>query len=200
MKETILYSVDDAKVYPITDPGDDATAPTYGAPIDVPAFQTIGLDPEFVEATLKGDGRTVDQRAVLDRLSSSLEYGKIDLEVLPVIAGGTTTTGTAVGDTDHNRYVRKADDQVPEFGLAARISEVDNPGAHAMLALFRCKINGGTLFSAEQDDYGTPSFELNAIGLPDDGSMFAIDLDGSPATASLPTTGAAFLALRTALA
>lgn len=199
MKETILYNVDDAKVYPITAIGDGSTAPTYGSPVDVPAFQTIGLDPEFVEAALKGDGKTVDQRSVLDRLSSSIEYGKIDLEVLPVIAGGTVTTGTGVGDTDHSRYVRKAGDKMPEFGLAARISEVDNPGAHAIIAIFRCKVNGGTLFSAEQDDYGTPSFDVNAIGLPDDGSMFAIDLDGSPTTASLPTTGAAFLALRTAL-
>lgn len=196
MQETILYNVDDAKVYPITAPGDETTAPTYGTPVDVPAFQTIGLDPEFVEASLKGDGRTIDQRSTLDRLTSSVEYGKIDLEVLPVIAGGTTTTGTIA--TDNSRYVRKAGDAIPEFGLCARISEVDNPGASAMLALFRCKISGGTLFSAQQDEYGTPSFDVNAIGLPDDGAMFAIDLNGSGAV--MPADGTAFLAMRNAVA
>lgn len=198
MKETILYNVDDAKVFPITAPGDESTAPTYGEPVDVPAFQTIGLDPEFVEASLKGDGKTVDQRSTLDRLTSSVEYGKIDLDVLPAIAGGTTTTGVTTDPTDQNRYVRKAGDAIPEFGLCARISEVDNPGASAMLALFRCKISGGTLFSAQQDEYGTPSFDVNAIGLPDDGAMFAIDLAGSGAV--MPATGTDFLAMRTALA
>lgn len=198
MKETILYNVDDCKVFPITAIGDGSTAPTYDTPLDVPAFQTIGLDPEFVEAELKGDGKTVDRRASLDSLSASVEYGKIAIEVLPAIAGGTTSTGTT--ETDHSRYVRKDSDQVPEFGLCALISEVDNPGAQAMLALFRCRINGGTLFAAEQDEYGTPSFDLGAIGLPDDGSMFAIDLDQTPATAGIPATGADFLALRTAVA
>lgn len=194
MKETILYNVDDCKVFPLTDPGDESTAPTYGSPVDVPAFQTIGLDPEFVEASLKGDGKIVDRRSTLESLSSTVEYGKIDVEVLPVIAGGTTSTGAT--DTDHSRYVRRDGDAIPEFGLCALISEVDNPGAQAMLALFRCRVSGGTLFSGETDDYGTPSFDLGAIGLSDDGSMFAVDLDETPASAGIPATGADFLALR----
>lgn len=197
MKETILYNVDDCKVYPIEAIGDESTAPTYGTPVDVPAFQSIGLDPTFVEAVLKGDGRTVDQRSTLDRLGATVEYGKIDLEVLPVIAGGTLSTGAI--DTDHSRYVRKAGDAIPEFGIAVLISEVDNPGATAMLALFRAKISGGTLFAAQQDEYGTPSFQVNAIGLPDDGSMYAIDLDATPTAAALPSDGASFLALRDAV-
>lgn len=198
MQETILYSVDDCKVFPITAIGDSATAPTYDTPVDVPGFQTIGLDPQFTEAELKGDGVVLDSRSALDSVTGTVEYAKIGLNVLPSIVGGAVTNN-ATGDGDNYRYVRKNTDAIPEFGLCALVSEVDNPGAQALIAVFRCRINGGTFFSAEQDDYGTPSFDWKGTGLPDDGSFFALDLDLTPGTPGVPASGAAFLALRDAL-
>lgn len=197
MRETIVFSVHDLKVYPITDVGDDATDPTYGAPVDVPGVNEVGLDPEITSATLRGDGKVIDARSALDQLSLSFAYAKLDLDVLAVLDGGTVSTGTGTGDpADKDRYVRNADDLIPEWGAAALISEVDNPGAAAKLYVYRARVNGGTLFAANDNEYGSPSFDAAAIALPK-GAHYAIDLEGT-ATA-LPATGAALIATYAAL-
>lgn len=195
-RETILFSIHDMKLYPITDIGDDSTDPTYGSAVDVPGIQEVGLDPEITSATLRGDGKVIDARSVLDTLSLSFGYAKLSLDVLPVLDGGTAQTG-AGADVGKERYIRNSDDVVPEWAASALISEVDNPGAAAKLYVYRARIEGGTLFGANDNEYGTPTFDATAIALPI-GAHYAIDLEDT-ATA-LPADGTELIATYGALA
>lgn len=191
MDRTVLFSVHDLKVYPLT----DAATPTYGAPVDVPGVSEIGLDSEVTEAILRGDGRAIDQRTILDAVTSSFTYGKLDPDVLAVLDGGTVTANAGA---TKSRYVRKAGDVIPSFGFACLVSEVDNPGGAAKLYVYNAKIQGGSLFPASDNEHGQPSFDVRGIPLETaDEELWAVDLEdvGAP----LPASGADFAATRLAL-
>lgn len=195
MQRSITFSIHDMKVYPITALGDEATDPTYGAAVDVPGISEVSVEPSISEETLRGDGRIIDARSVLDSLSLSFTYGKLDPAVLAVLDGGSVSQNVG-GDTD--RYIRNADDLIPFFGFSALISEVDNPGGAAKLYGYRAKINGGTLFGGSDNSYGQPSFDATVIPLDvSPGPMFAIDLEDTAAV--LPADGTALIATYTAL-
>lgn len=195
MDRSIVFSVHDMKVYPITDQGDASTAPTYGSPVDVPGVSEISLDVSVTEAMLRGDGRVLDQRSILDAVELAFTYGKIDPDVLAVLDGGTVSTN-AGGDT--TRYVRNADDSVPAFGFACLVSEVDNPGGAAKVYGYNAKITGGGIFGASDNEYGQPEFDARAIPAAiDPGPMFAVDLEDTEA--ALPADGAALIATYAAL-
>jgi hypothetical protein len=161
MQRTVLYDVQDAKVYPFT--ADEAGSnPTYGTALDVPGIQQVALAPQYESAQLNGDGRELDTRSRLKAAELSFRYAKLDPAVLAVLDGGTVST-TGTGGTAVTSYLRSADDRIPYFGFAAEVVEVDNPEGSAVLAVFKCRITDGSLFSGETDDYGVPEFTARAV-------------------------------------
>jgi len=195
MDRSIVFSVHDLKLYPITDPGDASTDPTYGTPVDVPGVSEVTLEPSISEEMLRGDGRIIDSRSVLDALSLSFTYGKLDPTVLAVLDGGTVSVNTGTTTT---RYVRNGTDLIPSFGFAALVSEVDNPGGAAKIYGYNAKINGGSLFGASDNSYNEPSFDAQVIPLTvDPNPLFATDLED--VGTGLPADSAALIATYAAL-
>lgn len=191
MKQTVVFSVHDLKVYKLTALGDADTDPTYEEAVDVPGVSEVGLDPEISNAVLRGDGRVMDSRSSLDSLDVSFTYGKLSPDVLAVIDGGTAQTEGGV-----TRYVRRSGDKLPRWAFAALISEVDNPDGAAKLYGYLCNQTGGSLFAAQDNDYGQPSVDATLIGIPK-GPMWALDLEDTGT--DLPADGTALIATYGAL-
>lgn len=191
MKQTVIFSVHDLKIYKVSAVGDADTDPTYEAALDVPGVSEVGLDPEISNAMLRGDGRVIDSRSSLDSLSLSFTYGKLSPDVLAVIDGGTAQT-----EGGKTRYVRDAGDKLGRWAFAALISEVDNPDGAAKLYGYLCTASGGSIFAASDNEHGQPSFEATVIGVPK-GPQYAIDLEdvGTP----LPADGTELIATYAAL-
>lgn len=195
MERSVVFSVHDMKLYPLTDEGDESTDPTYGTAIDVPGVSEVALDEEITEAILRGDGKVIDVRTVLESLSLSFTYGYLVPEVLAALDGGTAEVG-AGGSAGTTRYVRDASDLIPSWGFAALVSEVTNPGGAAKVYGYNAKINGGSLFGASDNEHGEPEFEARVIGVPK-GALFAIDLEDTGT--ALPADGTALVATYAAL-
>lgn len=190
MDRTVVYDVADAKVYPLTsDPA--GGSPTYGAAVDVPGFQQVELTPSYESNSLDGDGRRIDKRTKLQAVSLSFRYAKLDPAVLAVIDGGTVSSNTG-GTID--RYRRAANDAIPYFGFAALVTEVDAQGGAAKLYVYKAKVEDGTLFGSESNDYGTPEFDAEAVYLNGtSGALWQADLEDTESAlpADLATTLAA---------
>lgn len=195
MDQSVLYDVHDLKVYPLT--SDDGADPVYGEPVDVPGVSQVELSPSYASNALKGDGRTIDRRTVLEHVAAELTYGKLSPAVLAVLDGGVASTG---GGGATSRYRRSAGDRVPYFGFAALISEVDAAEGAAKLFVYKAKVTDGSLFSGSSDEHGQPSFSVEGIALDAtdaEGAIWQSDLEdvGTP----LPATGLAFAGTLAAL-
>lgn len=184
MQESIIYSVNDFKVFPLTTPA----TPVYGPPIDVPGISEVAVDAQVIENALRGDNVILHQTSVLEAVTLAFTYGRLSPTVLSAIDGGSASQN-AGGDTD--RYVRSSDDAIPEWGFAALVSQVDSPGGAAKFYGYRGRQTGAGIFGASDSAYGQPSFDARFIPLAV-GPIFAVDLEDT-ATA-LPTDSASFIA------
>ena len=183
--EAILFDVHDFKVYPLT--ADNAASPTYGAAVDVYGIAEVGLDPNLVTAELKGDGRVIAKRGKIDRLTLSATYGRLSADVLEVIIDATVTDPAA----DQARARLLAGTPLPYFGCAFVIEDADNGIEDVVVTLYKCQVTGGTLLGQSSDNFGQPTFTLDAIGLASSAANFIdvmADIDFYTAETGVPAT------------
>lgn len=155
--ESVLYDVHDFKVYPLLSDS-TAASPTYGAAVDIPGIAEASMEPNLVTAELKGDARVIAKRGRTDRFKCSAKYGKLALDALVVILGG------AVADTANSaKYSLTSPAPLPYFKTAFKIDDVDVGLATCHVILYKCQLTGGTLITQSTDNFGQPTFDLEAI-------------------------------------
>ena len=171
--ETVMYDVEDCKVYALT--ADNGSSLTYGSAIDVPGIAQVGVDPNIVTAELKGDGgKVLDRKGKTDRLNFSATYGRLSLPVLAAILGGSVANDA--GPPETQTYSLPGDNELPYFKLGFQIVETEDDVLSLSCYLYKCKLTGGTLLTGETDSYGQPTLELEAIPTINDDSMIDVIL------------------------
>lgn len=158
--ESVLFDVLDVKVFPLTSDSAGAS-PVYGAGVDVYGANEISLDPNLVTAELKGDSRVIAKKGRIDRMNASVTYGRLSIDVLDVIAGAVVTDPSAT----QARGRLLAGTELPYFGMVFRIADADNGIEDVLPRLYKCQITGGTFLGQSSDNFGQPSFDIEAIGL-----------------------------------
>lgn len=158
--ETVVYDVHDTKVYPMLSDAVGAS-PTYGAAVDVPGITELSVDPNIVSAELKGDGKLIAKKGRTDRVNGSATYGKLSLNALQVLQGGT------VGDTASTQagYRLSGPAPLPYFKLEAKIEDADIGIGDIHVVVFKCQITGGTLLSTSSDNFNQPSFDFEGLSI-----------------------------------
>lgn len=158
-KSTITFDVHDCKVYAVS--ADETGSITYGAAVDVPGIQEVTLEPNFVTAELKGDGKVLAKKGKVDRLNFSGTYSEMSLDVLAVIFGGSVSTGgTGSSETAAYEFTGQS---LPYFKIEFLISDLESDLEELVVVLNKCQITGGTLVNGSTDNFGTPSFTAEAI-------------------------------------
>lgn len=158
--ETVVYDVNDAKVYPMLTDAVGAS-PTYGAAVDVPGISEISAEPNLVTAELKGDATVIAKKGRVDRINVSATYGRLSLDALQVIQGGTK------GDTGETQsgYRLSAPASLPYFKLEAQIQDLDIGIGSLIIVLYKCQLTGGSLVSTSSDSFNQPSFQAEALAI-----------------------------------
>lgn len=157
--ETVVYDVHDFKVYALT--ADSGASPTYGAAVDVPGIAEASMDPNFLTAELKGDARIIAKKGRVDKMTVSATYGKISLDVLSTVLGGTVTDTASTS----SRWRLLGDNSLPYFKAEFKIEDVDTGLGDLHVRLYKCQLTGGTLITGQTDEFGQPTLELEAIPL-----------------------------------
>jgi hypothetical protein len=191
--DTVLYDVHDFKVYPmLTDVA--GAAPTYGPAVDVPGITEVSTTPNFVTAQLKGDARVMARKGRVDTIKLSATYGKLALDVLKTILGGTIVD---VADTSAD-WTLTGDNALPYFAAEFKIQDVDTDLGDVHCRLYKCNITDGTLLSGKTDGFGQPQFSLEAI--PAEGTIAATGTGATATPAKVnPLISVQLLAQRTEL-
>lgn len=149
------FGVKDLKVSKLT--ADTSSEITYAEIVDCPAIQKIGLKPIIEEFSLEGDDGIVDTDAQLQGYEFSVENGKISLEALAVIEGGTNATALEGSET----YTNKGSDKLNYFKIEAQITNTDEGDIHIILP--KCKATGGVEINFAGKEYAIVSFSGKAI-------------------------------------
>lgn len=117
------------------------------------------MDPNFLTAELKGDARIIAKKGRVDKMTVSATYGKISLDVLETVVGGTTSDPSA----STARWRLLGDNSLPYFKVEFKIEDVDTGLGDLHVVLYKCQLTGGTLITGQTDEFGQPTLELEAI-------------------------------------
>lgn len=157
---TVVYDVNDAKVYPML--SDTAGAsPTYGSGVDVPGITEVSAEPNLVTAELKGDATVIAKKGRTDRINVHATYGKLSMDALTVIMGG------AKGDTASTQagYRISAPAALPYFKLEFQVLDLDIGVGSLRVVLYKCQLTGGTLINTSSDNFNQPAFDAEALAI-----------------------------------
>lgn len=183
--ESVAYDVHDCKVYPLT--SDSGASPTYGAAIDVYGIAEVSLDPNLVTAELKGDAKIIAKKGRVDRFNVKAKYGRLSMDVLTALIGGTTTDVSAT----QARFRQVGATTMPYFAIAALLKDLDNGLASMHMIVYKAQITGGTFLSQATDQFGQPTFDCEGIPLDCPGGGWTAvmaDLNYYTVDTALPTT------------
>lgn len=169
---TVFFDVHDAKVYSLTD--DTGASPTYGSGFDVPGIAEVGLDPGLITAELKGDARVIAKKGRVDRFALTFTYGKLSLDVLEVMIGGTVTDGEP--SANDARWALQGDNELPYFAFRFKIEDLETGIGDLHVTLWKCQITGGTLIGSSTDNFGQPTGQLEAIPAESNDELIQVDL------------------------
>lgn len=172
--ETVIYDVHDFKVYPLT--ADTGASPTYGAAVDVPGIAEVSANPNLVTAELKGDARVIAKKGRIDKITGSATYGKISLDVLEVILGGSVVD---TGETSA-LYRLLGNNSLPYFKVEFKIEDVELGLGDVHTRLYKCQLTGGTLLTGTTDSFGQPTLEFEAIPLDSNDQLMDVELLDEP--------------------
>lgn len=177
--ETVTYDVHDFKVYPLLTNAAGAS-PTYDPAVDVPGIAEVSMDPNIVSAVLKGDARVMARKARIDEFTLSGTYGKLDLDVLEVLIGGTTSDPSG----SQANWTIAPGSSLPYFKAKFKIDDTDVGIGSVVVTLYVCQLTGGTLLGQSTDNFGQPTFQLSAYPAEDETTWMDVDIYDSVQTIS----------------
>lgn len=151
------FGVKDVKISKLK--SDTTEGLTFDKAVDCPAIQKLGLKPIIEEYSLEGDDGIVDTDAQLQGYEFSIENGKISLEALAILEGGTHLE--ADSDEEAETYTNKSTDKLNYFKIEAQIANTEEGDIHIVLP--KCKATGGVEVSFANKEYAVVSFSGKAI-------------------------------------
>ena len=162
--ESVVYDVQDFKVQPMT--ADTGGAPTYaGGLIDVPGIASVSMQANFVTGELKGDSKIIAKKGRIDRFNFSTQYGKLSLDVLNALIGGTVTDPSGAA-----AWALGGVNSLPYFKAQFRIHDADVADIH--ITAYKCQLTGGNLVDQSTDNFGQPTADFEAIPCTSDDTLF----------------------------
>lgn len=167
--ETVVYDVHDFKVYELLTDSGASAAPTYGAAVDVPGIAEVSLEPNFVTAELKGDATVIAKKGRVDRVQVSATYGKVSIDVLDVILGGTIDDQAGSAE-----WLLLGANSLPYFKAEFKIADVELGLGSVNVKIFKAQLTGGTLLGGSSDQFGQPTLQLEGIRTDSDDKMVSV--------------------------
>ena len=161
--ESVVYDVEDFKVAALLT--DTTGAPTYGVWKDVPGIAEVSLDPNLVTGELKGDAKIIAKKGRIDRFNFGATYGKLSLDALGVMVGGTTTDNAG-----NAKWSMPGTNSLPYFKAGFRI--LDSDVGSVIVIAYKCQVTGGSLLSQSSDNFGQPSIDFEGIPCTSDSTLF----------------------------
>lgn len=172
---TKLFGTQDAKIFELlTDP--DGGPATYGPGIDVPGIKSVQLGGEIKSVQLRGDNQLLDSDAVLQLVTVTFNYAKLNFDALAVMLGGDSSTG----GSDPNEYARfrqSGTDKFKYFKFEAQVVGVDEIAGDGHITLYKCKLSEFPNIGTAEEDYATFSTAASCVPRRADGVWYDLQVN-----------------------
>lgn len=113
-----VFGTEDAKIAKVTADPSGGSA-TYATLVDVPSIKSVEIGGSVNTVELRGDNTKQDSQSTLTDITAAIDHGKLSLDVVPVLFGGTSVDS---GTTPNQKvaYDLTAADIMSYFKLEAK--------------------------------------------------------------------------------
>lgn len=153
--QSVVFDIDDFKIWPLVDDLPANASPTYGSVIDVPGISNLTIDPNLVTAELDGDSQVLAKKGKIDKIQVGFTHGIMSLDVQKALEGGTITD---VASTE-SKWDFQAGNPLPYFGAAFEMQDVSTDlGINDLhVIIYKCQITGGQLLNPAYQKFSEPT-------------------------------------------
>jgi hypothetical protein len=161
--QTVVYDVNDFKVWALTSDLPTDASPVYGATIDVPGISSVTLDPTLITAELLGDSRVISKKGKIDKLTVGFTHGVLNVDVNKATMGGTISDVT--GTPNETRWDLLTGQPLPYFACGFEMNDVstDQGILDLHVLIYKAQITGGQLFNPGSNKYSEPTGQLEGF-------------------------------------
>lgn len=131
MPDTIkTHSIDDAKFYPLLDPGDECNggaAPSYDDGIDIGCVKEVSWEENVTEQSDRGDNRICTRVSRLDEVTVTVRHAGLNMALAEAMRNYALASFTA-GGVDGRTLDRTFGQQLVRGAIIARAPKPDGSG------------------------------------------------------------------------
>lgn len=176
---TKTFAVADAKIGVLTaDPA--GGSPTYATLVDVPGIKSVSISGTYSKKSLRGDMTLLDVDATLENVSATINFAKLDLDILAAATGGGVTDSGS-GSTEVSTFDLNSADTLKYFKFEAQCTRVDIPAGDLHLVLWKCIPTGLPFAGLGEEDYQTHSLPVDAMPLISTGKWMDVVINETAA-------------------
>ena len=160
---TPVFSIDQAKIYPLT--VDTSATLTYGTGVAIPGIRTTGFSPDILAKELFGDNAVIARAAKTRQVNFGLEFAKWDLDVWKILYGTGAIVDAGTTPSQTSTWTLLGADQPGYFKLEYRVLGVELGNGNlssANVSLAKCKITSAET-PLTMEEYGIPKCEASAV-------------------------------------
>lgn len=175
---TKLYSVQDAKISPLT--SDPSGGPAvYGTAIDVPGIQEMSISGEIEVKTLRGDNTKLATNSAITNVEVAVTHAKLSLDVLTAILGGEVTDAGTTPAQSSTWDLTDVNATLPPFKLEGVTppNGVDIVGGDLHWILHKLTLSAFPDLGFANEDYRIVSFTASADPLLANGKWISAVLN-----------------------
>lgn len=157
-----MFAVEDAKIAKLTaDPA--AGTATYATAIDVPGIKSVVLGGDIKSVELRGDNQLLDKNSLLQNVTATINFAKMDLDILAILMGGTVAD-SGTGSAEVAAYALTGASRFNYFKIEAKTPAdgVDLIGGDAHLVIYKMMMSSFPGLGFAEEDYQTFSMQASA--------------------------------------
>lgn len=158
-KTPSVFAVKDAKIRKVT--ADAAAGITYGPSVDVPGIKSVAISGDITTAELRGDNQRLDFRSVLSGIEVEFEHGRLSMDALSVLLGGTVADAGVAPDTT-STFSITGTESFSFFQFEAQ-SVGDAITGDTVFRLNKCILSEFPDLGMEEEDFATVSVTAAAV-------------------------------------
>lgn len=159
----ITHSIDDAKFYPLLDPGNECAGgdpPSYDEAIDISCVLEVSWEDQITEATARGDNGICKRVSRLDEVLVTVRHTGMNPELIEAMRNYALSTFT-VDSVNGRRIERSFDQSLVRGAIIARSPDPDGTGDNHVI-FYNVEITTGPGGAFSDDAFRESTFTMRA--------------------------------------
>ena len=147
---------------------------TYGATVQIIGSKALSIAGTILTKFLRGDNTLLDSDSVIQDMTATFNYAKLNLDALSVMYS-TLTVDSGTTPNQNVNWGFKNTDVLQYFKIEGRAASADFVSGDVKFSLWKCKLSAPPVMGLTEEDYTLPNSSVTVMPRIADGKWLDIN-------------------------